>query len=181
MSVLKVCGAIVSLCMLAACAAPQSGGTGTATNVSAAQPLGAASALDINVANTIVRVEGVDDEGLLRAELEDLKAGLYWTRGTRQTDAVIDITGEGDIKGISDGSIRISEFGQTVLFGAISLVDSATGDVVVPPILISVAINENRDAQNIGLTQGTKRSVALEYLVQKFIFEGREALYGPGR
>lgn len=183
MSLLKVFGGLLSVCLLAACASNQSGSTGTATTASAAsyQSGGAAAALNINVTNTIVRVSDLENKGALRRELDDFKSGLYWTRGSRPTDAVINIGGEGDVSYTLVGRAQSQTFAKSELFGTVSLVDAATGDVVVEPIFIKVSIGDDRDARNIGLTDDTKRTVTLEYLVQKFVFQAREALYGPGR
>jgi hypothetical protein len=181
MSGFKVCGALLSVFLVAACAASQSGGTGETPSASADQSGGAALGLDINVSNTILRVAELNDEGVLRRELEEFKTGLFWLRGLRTTDAVIDIIGDGEVDGGAGSSIGSTVFGQSELYGTISLIDAATGNVVVEPIFIKVVVSNNRDARNIGLTNGSKPGVELGYLVEKFMLAGREALYGKGR
>ena len=169
--------------LLAACASGQSGNSSSPASapVSAAAGSGQAAALDVLVDNTIVRVANVPNEALIRAELEEFGSGLFWSRGTRQTDAVIEIGGTGSAQTQSEGgqdAVAVG-FGESILFGTISLVDVATGEVVVAPFPISVEVTSNRDVY-VGITEGSKDAVELEYLVQKFILAGREALYGKG-
>lgn len=179
MGFLRAGAVVFVVCALSACAGSQGAGPTSAPSASAAPVEGPAASLDVNVANTIVRVSGVNDGGKLRSEVDEFKAGLHWSRGTRPTDAVITIVGEDDEDNLAVAGPG-SEFGQTVLYGTVSLVDVATGDVVVAPINLSVEVGKGRDSFGVGLTNDSKLSVELEYLVQKFILAGREALYGKG-
>lgn len=191
MSIFKTGAAVCAALLLAACATGQTGQTaGSSPSASSAGSAanvgdGPAASMNIRVGRTIVEVGDVPNEVLLRENLAELKSGLHWSRGVRPTNAVIRIGGERDVvAGGGDAAERREEplqdgFGQSVLYGTVSLVDVQTGDVVVAPITIQVEVGSNRDML-VGITEGTKKAVELEYLAQKFILAGREALYGKG-
>ncbi|MGB0412026.1 MAG: hypothetical protein ACPGFA_10600 [Pikeienuella sp.] len=179
MSFLRV-GAVLCVGLLvSACAGSQATRSTSAAQPVSAQATGTAAAMNVRVSNTIVRVGEVPNEDLLRAELEEFKSGLYWSRGARPTEALINIDGKVGLASEVGQENIDPDLGRSILFGDVSLIDVETGDVVVGPIRISVEVGSNRDAV-VGLAERTKSSVELEYLVQKFILAGREALYGKG-
>ncbi|MGB0508176.1 MAG: hypothetical protein ACPGGK_18470 [Pikeienuella sp.] len=146
-------------------------------------PPPAALGVDVRVTKTVFQVGGFSNSAAFQSELEELGAGLHWSKGGRDAVALVSISSGGESV---DQNVNLSSGESTEnsgifnsVTGSVTLIDINTGQPLVGPVQVVTRVSSNTDAGN-GLADFSKDRVLRKYLATKFVGDVRERLYGPG-
>lgn len=145
------------------------------------EPAAVAANSDVLVQNTIIRVGDIPDAAAIRAGLEEMRSGLYWTKGAQPAEALLVIDGNADVAIADEESAEaeVIDEGANVISGRVMLVRAGTEEVIAGPVPVRAEVADDHDVF-VGLTTGIRDGVKRNYLLDKFMQAAREALYGRG-